>query len=183
MAAGPAYVESLPPREPACARLLILGSMPGLASLRAAQYYAHPRNQFWPTMEALFGVPFALPYGERVERLNAQGIALWDVLRACERPGSLDASIVRGSEQANDFAGFLDRHPQLAAIALNGGAARDAFHRHARPLLGQRLDGVQLIALPSTSPANAGLSLAAKRAAWQALQAFVPVTDPSARQP
>jgi len=183
MAAGPAHVESLPPREPASACLLILGSMPGVASLKAAQYYAHPRNLFWPTMDALFGVPLVLAYDERVARLNAQGIALWDVLRACERPGSLDASIVRGSEQANDFAGFLDRHPRLQAIALNGAAARDAFHRHARPRLGKRLDTVQLIALPSTSPANAGLSLAAKRAAWQALQAFVPVTDRSARHP
>lgn len=178
MGDGSAFVESLPPREPASARLLILGSMPGVASLRAAQYYAHPRNQFWPTMEALFEVPFTLPYGERVARLNARGIALWDVLRICERPGSLDASIVRGSEQANDFAGFLDRHPQLAAIALNGGAARDAFHRHARPPLGRRLDAVQLIALPSTSPANAGVSLDAKRAAWSALRAFVPTLNP-----
>ena len=178
MSDGNAWVESLPPREPASARLLILGSMPGVASLRAAQYYAHPRNQFWPTTEAVFGVPLALPYDMRVAQLNAQGIALWDVLRACQRPGSLDASIVRGSEQANDFAGFLDRHPQLAAIALNGGAARDAFHRHARPLLGQRLDRVQLIALPSTSPANAGISLAAKCAAWSALQAHVPTLTP-----
>ncbi len=176
MGDGSAFVESLPPREPASARLLILGSMPGVASLRAAQYYAHPRNQFWPTMEALFGVPFALPYGERIARLNARSIALWDVLRACERPGSLDASIVRGSEQANDFAGFLDRHPQLRAIALNGGTARDAFRRHAVPLLGQRLSTIELIALPSTSPANASVGLAAKRAAWAALQSFVPPT-------
>lgn len=159
-------VESFAPLEPHRAWLLILGSMPGIASLRAQQYYAHPRNQFWPTMEALFGVLASAAYAERIAELQAQGIALWDVLRACERPGSLDSSIVRGSEQANDFAGFLDRHPELKVIALNGGTARDAFHRHVLPMLGERLSAIRLIALPSTSPANASISAAAKRAAW-----------------
>ncbi len=162
-------VESFGPLEPPSARLLILGSMPGIASLRAQQYYGHPRNQFWPMMEALFGVPASAAYAERIAGLHAQGIALWDVLRACERPGSLDASIVRGSEQANDFASFLDRHPALKVIALNGGTARDAFHRHVLPMLGERLSAIRLIALPSTSPANASISAAAKRAAWAAL--------------
>ncbi|WP_295687356.1 DNA-deoxyinosine glycosylase [uncultured Nevskia sp.] len=162
-------VESFAPLEPPSARLLILGSMPGIASLRAQQYYGHPRNQFWPMMEALFGVRANAAYAERIAGLLAQGIALWDVLRACERPGSLDSSIVRGSEQANDFAGFLDRHPQLKTIALNGGTARDAFHRHVLPTLGERLSAIRLIALPSTSPANASINAAAKRAAWAAL--------------
>ncbi len=159
-------VESFAPLEPPSARLLILGSMPGIASLRAQQYYGHPRNQFWPIMETLFGVPASAAYAERIVGLHAQGIALWDVLRACERPGSLDSSIVRGSEQANDFAGFLDRHPGLETIALNGGTARDAFHRHVLPMLGERLSAIRLIALPSTSPANASISAAAKWAAW-----------------
>lgn len=162
-------VESFPPLEPPSARLLILGSMPGIASLRAAQYYAHPRNRFWPTMEALFDVPLAWPYAQRIAALNAKGIALWDVLRACERPGSLDSSIVRATEVPNDFADFLDRHPQLQAIALNGGTARDAFKRHGRPMLGSRLDGIEVIALPSTSPANAGQSADAKLAEWSRL--------------
>lgn len=162
-------VESFAPLEPPSARLLILGSMPGIASLRAQQYYGHPRNQFWPMMEALFGVPASAAYAERIAGLHGQGIALWDVLRACERPGSLDSSIVRGSEQANDFAAFLDRHPELKVIALNGGTARDAFHRRVLPMLGERLSAIELIALPSTSPANASVSAAAKRAAWAAL--------------
>lgn len=166
-------VESFPPLEPPSARLLILGSMPGIASLRAAQYYAHPRNRFWPTMEALFGIPFAWPYAQRVTALNAKGIALWDVLRACERPGSLDSSIVRASEVPNDFAGFLDRHPQLRAIALNGGTARDAFRRHGQPMLRHRLDGIDVIALPSTSPANAGQSAEAKLAQWSTLRRYL----------
>ena len=167
-------VESFPPLEPVSARLLVLGSMPGVASLRAEQYYAHPRNRFWPTMEALFGIPFAWPYAQRVAALNDRGIALWDVLRACERPGSLDSSIVRATEVPNDFAGFLDRHPQLQAIALNGGTARDAFKRHGRPMLKERLDAIDVIALPSTSPANAGQSADAKLAQWsQLLRHFV----------
>lgn len=166
-------VESFPPLEPPSARLLILGSMPGVASLRASQYYAHPRNRFWPTMEALFGIPFAWPYAQRIAALNAKGVALWDVLRACERPGSLDSSIVRSTEIANDFIGFLDRHRQLQAIALNGGTARDAFKRHARPMLGDRLDGIKLIALPSTSPANAGQSAETKLVQWSQLRHFV----------
>lgn len=164
-----AQVESFAPLEPPSARLLILGSMPGIASLRAAQYYAHPRNRFWPTMEALFGIPFAWPYPQRIAALNAKGVALWDVLRACERPGSLDSSIVRATEVPNDFAGFVDRHPQLRAIALNGGTARDAFKRHGRPMLGARLDAIEVIALPSTSPANAGQSADAKLAEWSVL--------------
>ncbi len=147
--------------------------MPGIASLRAAQYYGHPQNRFWPTMEALFGVPFALPYEQRVAALTAKGIALWDVLKACERPGSLDSSIVRSTEIANDFNSFLDRHQQLRAIALNGGTARDAFKRHVRPVLGSRLDGIEVIALPSTSPANASQPMAAKLAQWQRLTACV----------
>lgn len=170
---NPAQVESFPPAEPASARLLILGSMPGVASLRAGQYYAHPRNQFWPMMALLFGVPNVLPYAERLARLNAQGVALWDVLRACERPGSLDSSIVRETEVANDFAGFLDRHPELRAIALNGGAAQSAFRRHVVGPLATRLSAIDLIDLPSTSPANAGMSLDAKRAAWLRLRELV----------
>ena len=169
--AGDARVESLPPREPppGQARILILGSMPGIASLRARQYYAHPRNRFWPVMEALFGVPFSLAYEDRVAALTAQGVALWDVLRACERPGSLDSRIVRGTEVPNEIGALLDRHPRLRVIALNGGAAREAFRRSVVPALGARLEAVRVLGLPSTSPANAGMGLAAMRAAWAAV--------------
>ena len=165
-----ARVESLPPREPppGQARILILGSMPGVASLRAQQYYAHPRNRFWPVMEALFGVPFSRPYDARVAALNAHGVALWDVLRACERPGSLDSRIVRGTEVPNDIGALLDRHPQLRVIALNGGAAREAFRRSVAPELGTRLEAVRVLGLPSTSPANAAVGLTALQGEWAA---------------
>lgn len=167
-------VASFAPKEPARARLLILGSMPGIASLRANQYYGHPHNRFWPFMDAVFGVPRDHPYEARVQALLDRGIALWDVLAHCERPGSLDASIVRGSEQTNDFAGFLDRHPGLQAIALNGSAAATLFRKKVVPVLGPRLDGITLHALPSTSPANAGLRDEAKLARWLSLRAHVP---------
>lgn len=168
---APARVESLPPREPppGQARILILGSMPGIASLRARQYYAHPRNRFWPVMEALFGVPFSLAYEDRVAALNAQGVALWDVLRACERPGSLDSRIVRGSEVPNDIGALLDRHPQLRVIALNGGAAREALRRSVVPALGARLEAVRVLGLPSTSAANAAVGFAGLLDVWAAM--------------
>lgn len=162
-------LTSLPPVEPASASLLILGSMPGAASLAAQQYYAHPQNRFWRYMQAVFGVPRDAPYDVRLDALRARGIALWDVLRHCERPGSLDADIVRASEVPNDFAAFLGRHPGLRVIALNGGTAYAAFRRHAPPQLGARLASIEPLALPSTSPANASLREEQKLAAWKQL--------------
>lgn len=147
--------------------MLILGSMPGQASLAAGQYYAHPRNAFWPIMGALVGAGPELPYPRRVQQLQATGIALWDVLAECERPGSLDAHIVAASIRANDFAGLLPELPTLRAIAFNGSAAEQAFRRHVLPALpGLRVD---LLRLPSTSPAHAARSLTQKLAEWQRL--------------
>jgi hypoxanthine-DNA glycosylase len=167
-----ALVSSFPPIEPASARLLILGSMPGIASLNAQQYYAHPHNRFWRFMEALFGVPRDASYAQRVDALREKRIAVWDVLKHCERPGSLDSNIVRGTETPNDFAAFVARHPDLRAIALNGRAAEAVFRRRVLPVLGETLEGIVLVALPSTSPANAGLRDEAKLAAWSALPAL-----------
>lgn len=149
------------------ARLLILGSMPGQQSLRQHAYYAHPRNAFWPIMGQLFGFAPTLPYDARLAALRAHGIALWDVLHSCERPGSLDASIVPASIVCNDVAGLLAQHPGITRIALNGAAAYQLFLRHARPAFGaQPLP--TLLRLPSTSPAHASLSLADKLAIWRA---------------
>jgi len=159
--------RSFPPLAQSGARVLILGSMPGQASLAAGQYYAHPRNAFWTIMGALVDAGPELPYPRRVERLQAAGIAVWDVLAECERPGSLDADIVAASVQANDFAGLLAGLPALRAIAFNGSAAEQAFCRHVLPALpGLRVD---LLGLPSTSPAHAARSLAQKLAEWQRL--------------
>ena len=155
-------IESFPPIISPNSRVLILGSMPGVASLKAGQYYAHPRNAFWPIMGALFGIDPLLPYPERVARLRTAGVALWDSLQACVRPGSLDASITE--EVANDFPAFFANQPHIAHVYFNGGKSESAFRRHALPLLmNHRL---VLTRLPSTSPAHAALPLDAKVRAW-----------------
>ncbi|WP_342315241.1 DNA-deoxyinosine glycosylase [Lysobacter sp. FW306-1B-D06B] len=151
------------------ARVLILGSMPGVASLQARRYYAHPHNRFWPIMGALVGADPALPYARRVAALKAAGIAVWDVLDRCEREGSLDSAIRDATAQANDFAAFFRRHRQVRAVLFNGAKAEAAYRRHA-----PRLEdfGVRAWRLPSTSPANASVAPAKKLAAWrEALQA------------
>lgn len=146
--------------------VLVLGSFPGAASLRAGQYYAHPQNHFWRIVQALWPqhpLPDGQDYGLRCDWLLARGLGLWDVYRACERSGSLDAQIRHA--EVNDFSGLRLRCPRLAAIAHNGA---ESF-RHARSTAAL---GVPVVKLPSTSPANASWSFERKRAAWaQALAA------------
>ncbi|MDR7134256.1 hypoxanthine-DNA glycosylase [Lysobacter niastensis] len=147
------------------ARVLILGSMPGAASLLAAQYYAHPRNQFWPIMGELVGADPALPYAQRLDRLTAAGIALWDVLARCEREGSLDARIRDDTAIANDFAGFFASQPGIRTVLLNGGKAEQSFRRIVLPTLA--VQEFACVRLPSTSPAHASLRAEQKRQAWR----------------
>jgi TDG/mug DNA glycosylase family protein len=143
------------------ARVLILGTMPGVASLAAGQYYAHPRNLFWDLMGDFFGAGRDLPYRRRLAALRRAGVALWDVVAECERPGSLDADIRR--ERANDVAGLLRRCPRIEAVVFNGQLAARLFRRHARDLPRP----VRLLTLPSTSPAHAARSLSEKRRRWR----------------
>ena len=151
--------------------MLILGSMPGTASLDAARYYAHPRNAFWPIALALVageaptadGLP---PYEVRVTRLVDGGVALWDVLAECERAGSLDSAIRRDSERANDVAALVDRHPELELVAFNGQTAAKLFERHVAAEIRARRPTLRFATLPSTSPAHASLSLVEKHARW-----------------
>lgn len=150
------------------ARLLVLGSMPGEASLAAERYYAHPRNAFWPIMQALLGAT-AADYPTRLALLTAHGIALWDVVQECRRPGSLDTAIVPASVRANDFNTFFRRHPGLQVIAFNGAAAQALFRRHVLPVTDPALLPAVQLGLPSTSPAHARLNLAQKTAAWSAI--------------
>ncbi|MBM3973745.1 MAG: DNA-deoxyinosine glycosylase [Planctomycetes bacterium] len=161
------FVESFPPVARADARVLVVGSMPGTASLAVSRYYAHPRNAFWPIMGTLCGFAASAPYDQRLARLTAAGVALWDVLAACERPGSLDAAIDRATARSNDFVAFFAAHPRLRAVACNGGAAHDLFRRRVLPRLVAAGFVTELVALPSTSPANAGRSLAQKREMWR----------------
>jgi hypoxanthine-DNA glycosylase len=151
-------LQGLPPVLDAGTRLLVLGSFPGVASLRAQQYYGHPQNQFWKILGALWQQPLiALPYAERIAALHEHGLGLWDVYGACEREGSLDADI-RAAE-LNDFAAVQRQCPLLEAIAHNGGESfRHAKHTSAF--------GLQVYKLPSTSPANASWSFDRKLAAW-----------------
>jgi double-stranded uracil-DNA glycosylase len=159
--------HAFPPVASPDARVLVLGSLPGDASLAAAQYYAHPANAFWRMMDAVTGAAMAaLPYAERLERLRAHRIALWDVIASAHRPGSLDGAI-RGAS-ARDLAGFAATLPDLRAIAFNGGTAA----RHGR----RQLVGVlriDLIDLPSTSAAFAGMPVAEKRARWVRLRDYL----------
>lgn len=153
---------SFPPVAAPDARLLILGSMPGVASLNAQRYYAHPRNAFWPIMATLLGFAVDTPYERRLQHLLAARIALWDVLASCYRPGSLDSAIDPASQVANDFDRFLRKHPHIQRICFNGGKAAQSFRRQVLPTLTRTdLDFVQL---PSTSPAHASLSFDAKLA-------------------
>ncbi|MDR7194463.1 DNA-deoxyinosine glycosylase [Luteimonas terrae] len=147
------------------ARVLVLGSMPGVASLDAHRYYAHPRNLFWPIVGALFGFDPSLPYDARLARLTARGVALWDVAGECVRPGSLDARIESGSVVPNDIGELLARYPGITQIRFNGAAADTMFRRHVSPTLDVVPD---LLRLPSTSPAHAALGFEAKLAAWRA---------------
>lgn len=161
-------IHSFPPVAGAQARVLVLGSMPGLASLRAQQYYAHPRNAFWRILGVLLGLAPDEAYARRVQALQRHRIALWDVLAACERPGSLDAAIVPGTEVPNDIPGLLQRHPGIDRIAFNGAAAQRLFQRHVQHHLpsGRPLT---LLRLPSTSPAHAAMGWEAKLSAWRAV--------------
>lgn len=148
-------------------RLLILGSLPGVASLSAGQYYAHPRNAFWRLVGAAIGRDIAaLPYPDRLAALGAAGVGLWDVVASAERPGSADAAI-RDPEHA-DLARLVARLPALRAVAFNGGtAARIGRRRLTRP------DGPALIDLPSSSPAYAAMPFEAKRVAWAGLAVYL----------
>lgn len=151
-------LQGLPPVLDAHTRVLVLGSFPGVASLRAQQYYGHPQNQFWKILGSLWSQDLmAARYPERIAAALAHGVGIWDVYAACEREGSLDTAIRHA--QLNDFASLRQRCPQLQAIAHNGGESfRHAKHTEAL--------GVPVYKLPSTSPANASWSFERKRAAW-----------------
>ena len=147
------------------ARVLILGSMPGAASLSAGEYYAHPRNAFWKIMADITGVAAEAPYAKRIAALKASGIVLWDVLQSCKRRGSLDADIEADTLKVNDFAAFFRQHHSIEKICFNGATAERYYTRYVLPELSA--GSMRLLRLPSTSPAHASLSLVQKSAVWQ----------------
>ncbi len=165
-----ARIRSFPPLAAADAHTLILGTMPGVASLTAGQYYAHSRNGFWTILGDLLGFDAQLDYTVRVQRLRSAGIAVWDVLQSCERRGSLDARIQRASVVANNFNEFFDRHPGVARVCFNGATAQALYRRDVMPTL-HDAPPRSYVRLPSTSPANAAVALSAKIDAWRTVVA------------
>lgn len=167
-------VRSLPPVVSPATRVLILGSMPGVESLNRGRYYAHPRNRFWPLMGILCEAGPDLPYEERLDRLLRSGLGLWDVIGECRRSGSSDGAIVRGTEIPNDLRGLMARVGGIEAVGLNGRKAAHAFRRLVLPALQPDVaDRLELLELPSTSPANASRSLGSLLEEWAAVGAHL----------
>lgn len=149
-------------------KVLILGTLPSQRSLREKQYYGHPQNAFWWIMAQVLGFDPQLPYSERALKLREKGVAVWDVIASCVRPGSLDADIDTASVQTNDFSDLFQKNPSLNLLAFNGKAAQRLYRQQvladwSGPML----------ALPSTSPAYAAMSRDAKLSEWRQLRAYL----------
>ncbi len=162
-----------PPVVDVHCRVLVLGSLPGRRSLEARQYYALPRNAFWPIMGELFGAGPALSYERRLNRLVDHRVALWDVLEASVRKGSLDSNIIESTARCNDFVTFFSRYPAIELVCFNGQKAAQIFRRRVLPEL--RSDGVagddrRYLTLPSTSPAFAGMPFEEKLSRWSVVK-------------
>ena len=161
MSLSPAPLTGLPPVIDEHIRVLVLGSFPGEASLAAAQYYAHPRNQFWRLLSAVLEENLtALPYQQRLDRLLQRHIGLWDVIESCHRPGSLDSAI--RNAQANQFDFLVQTCPHLKRVCFNGKTAGKLEPAFAAM-------GYETVVLPSSSPANAQFSFEQKLALWRSI--------------
>ena len=160
-------IYSFPPVGDPESLMLILGSMPGKASLSANEYYAHPRNAFWKIIASLTGAEPGLPYASRMAMLTSGKIALWDVLASCIRNSSQDADIVSSSITANDFLSFYRLHPKISRVFFNGAHAEASYKKHVLPALGGEFEHIAYRRLPSTSPANASLTFEQKLTAWR----------------
>lgn len=161
------HAVGFPPASRADARVLILGSLPGRASLAARRYYAQPRNAFWPIMGRLFGAGPELEYEQRLLRLVESRVALWDVCRSAHRPGSLDHKIDAATVAANDFNRFFAEHGSVARVFFNGATAERLYLTSVLPKLAAPAREIATLRLPSTSPAHASLNLDRKLLAWE----------------
>jgi TDG/mug DNA glycosylase family protein len=161
--------KGFPPIAGPRARVLILGSLPGQVSLQRQQYYALPHNAFWKIMGRLYGAGPELPYAERAQRLVRNGVALWDVCAAAQRPGSLDAAIVHSSVVPNDLAAFIESHPDIGLICFNGAKAAELYRRLVLPGLPDAGRAIRTATLPSTSPAHAAMAFEEKLTRWAAV--------------
>lgn len=153
-------------------RVIILGSMPGVISLQSVQYYAHPRNIFWPILAELFSIKIDCSYQERVQQVSDLPLILWDTLKSCDRNGSLDSSILKSDLEANDICSLLKRYSTIKAIAFNGAASEKYFKQLVKPQLTE-YSALTLMKMPSTSPANAGMKFDQKLELWKRLLDFL----------
>ena len=149
-------------------KLLILGSLPGKKSIAEQQYYAHPRNALWPIICSWMQMPVSLSYQERLRAALKRGLGFWDVVAEAERPGSLDSNIASSTVQYNSIDQLIQSSPNLKGIILNGGAAMTLFRRAGFDRFASERD-VDFFQLPSTSPANASMTLYEKRVAWHSV--------------
>lgn len=154
-------LRGFPPIVDEHSRVLILGSFPSAQSLAVGQYYANPRNAFWPITGELFGFDAAAPYETRLAALRSAGVALWDVLKACRRAGSADSAIDPKSLAPNDFGRLFASYPAITRVYFNGAKAAELYRR-----LAEAEDRVEYRRLPSTSPAHA-VRPGVKLAAWR----------------
>jgi hypoxanthine-DNA glycosylase len=159
-------IRSFSPIINAASRVLILGSMPGIQSLEARQYYAHPQNQFWKIMGALFETEIPKEYDARTEFLLEHGIGVWDVVHSCCREGSLDTAIRH--EDAHDIEALFLQYPGIRFVGLNGAKAYNLFQKH----IGFRFPEISFRRLPSTSPAYT-IKMDKKLAEWQVIREYV----------
>jgi len=152
------------------AKILILGSMPGIKSIEEQQYYAHPRNAFWKIIESIFKIPHDEKYQRRLEMLKQQRVALWDVVHQCVRPGSLDADIQPSSVQVNDFKALFEYAPAIEVVFFNGAKAAELYKKMVKVEDFELNSKRRYVQLPSTSPAHAAMTLAQKLAIWQQIK-------------
>lgn len=170
---GLAPAVGFAPILPQRARILILGTLPSVASLAAQQYYAHPRNAFWPILGALLGFEAAAPYESRTAKLRQRGVGLWDVCQSARRPGSLDAAIDQQSLRANDIVGLLAGQSSIRAVFFNGASAARLYHKFIVPAPAGRDRQLPHHTLPSTSPAHASMNTAQKQQAWSRILEYL----------
>lgn len=156
-----AYVQSFAPIVNEKTRVLVLGSMPGVTSLKKSEYYGHPQNKFWPIMQEMFGIPVEMPYDERVAALLNRGVGLWDVIGECYRPGSMDSDI--REVEVNPLVDLVNQNSSISWILLNGKKALEQFRKNVASDLPS---SIQFQDLPSTSPAHARMSFEEKTRVW-----------------
>ncbi len=162
--------QSFPPIIGTSPKILILGSSPGVISLKKQQYFAHPRNAFWPIMAELFGIDVTKGYEFSILQCEKLPIVIWDSLKQCQREGSLDSAIEKDSAVVNDFGALMSQCPNISHVFCNGASSYQWFKRLALPLLSKDLVVSQL---PSTSPAHASMSFEQKLAQWRIIKDVV----------